>query len=565
MMSDLPDVQERAHHGRNEEAQAAALNEASATLAGRGHEGRRDRGRNGVPPGGPPIASASLGDPDPESMLAAIERRIGTANYARYFREQTRVSLNGSRLEVVVPTGFIAELIRKKFGDAIARTAAEHKGAAASPSVHYRIDPSAFSSASAVEAANRADAAHAAMPAARGNGLSAKTRSRFVAGRVDAGLPVRHRLDDFIVGQANLLAHAAALRLVDDPSPRPASPLFIHGACGMGKTHLLQGLASAYREKHPEAMVVYTTAEEFTNECTSAMRGLKDALSMEAFRKKYRRVDLLCVDDVHFFSSKQKTQSELLHTFDELDLSGSRLALASDEHPRQVRDLSRALVSRFMSGLVVRLDAPDAALRERILIRAAEKRGLRLDPVAAKFVAQRGAERGTAASVRDLEGDLARIEAHARLEPGLAGEGGTIGLNIVRRALGADPSSGQPVVRRPVRGEEIVAGVCAMFRVDLAELMGRGRHPRVVLARSAAAWLARSMTTMSFPEIARVMGRPNHSTVVTACQRIGKQIEADEPMDLGRDRTIPELEKLSVREAVEQLRQEILRGVRPGA
>jgi chromosomal replication initiator protein len=269
------------------------------------------------------------------------------------------------------------------------------------------------------------------------------------------------------------------------------------------------------------------------------------------------------VDDVHFFSSKQKTQSELLHTFNELDLSGSRLALVSDEHPRQVRDLSRALVSRFMSGLVVRLDAPEPELRERILQRAAERRGLRIDPAAVRFVAQRGTSGPSPASIRDLEGDLARIEAHARLEPTLVGDDGVIGLNLVRRAFGSESGTGVSglVVRRPVRGEEIVAGVCATFRVDTSELMGRGRHPRVVLARSAAAWLARSMTTMSFPEIARVLGRPNHSTVVTACQRIGKQIEADEPMDLGHDRPIPELSGLSIREAVERLRQDILRGI----
>jgi chromosomal replication initiator protein len=273
---------------------------------------------------------------------------------------------------------------------------------------------------------------------------------------------------------------------------------------------------------------------------------------IERFRRAHRRVDLLLIDDVHFLASKAGTQQELLHTFDALGMIGARIVLASDEHPRHVKCFSDALVSRFMSGLVAGIDPPDRRLCEQIVRRLAARRGLELDDAAVQAIVARaaslpGAGAPAAMSVRDLEGLLTGVEALARLDHhGSAGGGAApiIGAATVRRALSlgqrAAPLAGPAHVAqngspgasvnqrplRPVRLETIISETCTALRVRHEDLVGRGRHPRVVLARSMIAVLARRLTTLSFPEIARGMGRPNHSTIVTACQRVQANIAA---------------------------------------
>jgi chromosomal replication initiator protein len=445
------------------------------------------------------------------------------------------------RLDVVVPTGFVADLIGRKFRDSILRAAREELDG--SPvELTFSVDRSAFPGATTSDAAPRPESAPKA----------AAERS---------AAPVRYRLEDFIVGESNRLAYTAAERLAEPDCPASFSPLFIHGACGLGKTHLLQGVATRFRQKNPGAQVVYSSAEAFTNEYVAAVRSGR----LDAFRRTYRAVALLCIDDVQFLSNKHSTQNELLHTFDAIGLEGARVVLASDEHPRRVRALSAALVSRFMAGMVVRLDPPEPALRERIVQRLAERRGLKLEPAAAALVAARcGGSQGLGGSVRDIEGVITRIDAMRRLLPELA-QGERAGLVLVRKALGLDgggaPAPGRSL--RPIRAEQIVEEVCRTLRVEQVELLGRGRHKRVVLARTLSAHLCRQLTTMSYPEIARALGRPNHSTVVTACKRIAEQIQRDEGLKLGPD-GCPDLAGLTVRTLTDQVRDDVLRAA-PGA
>ncbi len=485
-----------------------------------------------------------------ERIISRIEQEVGAERYARYFQHQTRVGVENGRLDITVPTGFMADLIGRRFGDSLRKVASAELGPGADGStgtVKFRVDRGAFVQTSP-------------MPQLSGaHELRAVRTSRQSA----APGALRYRLEDFVVGESNRLAYSAAERLADPAGPRSFSPLFIHGTCGLGKTHLLQGIAARWRERDSRAVVRYTTAEQFTNEYVTAVRGGK----LDAFRKSYRGVDVLCIDDVHFLANKTSTQGELLHTFDAIDLDGARVALASDEHPRQIARLSAALVSRFMSGMVVRLDPPEPALRERIIAKLAERRGMRLDKTAVTCLAgELGGPPG--ATVRDLEGALTRVEALCRLLPETAG-GSIIGIAQVRRALGlaeAGVAAGGRGPRRPVRIDTIRDEVCRLLRVDVTELMGRGRHARVVLARSVISHLTRALTTMSYPEIARAMGRPNHSTIVTACKRIQGQIERGENPDFGSGAGLggasdvaPELQGLSLAALCDVLRAAVLR------
>ncbi len=499
----------------------------------------------GRKPGGTEGRSAAQAGPTDREKVQRILRRlaedIGHERYSRYFENQTRLGVQDGRLDVTVPTGFVADLLGRRFGDSLRRVASAELGAGADGGavpIKFRVDRGAF-----VQPSSADDLTHAPRPAGGGFGTNGTGGNGVHAGdaRGRPGRPspqpgpLRYRLDEFVIGESNRLAYSAAERLAESAAPRDFSPLFIHGSCGMGKTHLLQGIAGRWKERDPRAVVRYTTAEAFTNEYVTAVR----AGRLEPFRKSYRGVHVLCIDDVHFLANKVSTQGELLHTFDAIDLDGARVALASDEHPRQIARLSAALVSRFMSGMVVRLDPPEPALRERIIARLAERRGLRLDPaavacLAGEFGAGRAGIGGGAAgvSVRDLEGAVTRVEALSRLLPG--GSPAPIGVAHVRRALGlADAAGTTNGPRRPVRIDTIRDEVCRALHVDSVELMGRGRHARVVLARSVIAHLSRALTTMSYPEIARAMGRPNHSTIVTACKRIQGQMERGDLPDFG--------------------------------
>jgi len=524
-------------HGRDGAGQSTAgSNEARG--GGAGDRGRNDDRKNdGAGAGG--AVSGGVG----VRILERVSREVGAEGYRRYFEHQTRVSVDGSRVQVTVPTGFVADLLGRKYGESLRRAAGEELGAER-VEVTFRIDRGAFVDG---HAPGRVETPKPARPSSNGSA------------KVD---PSRYRLEDFEVGEANRLAHAAAVSLAGRTCPRSSSPLFLHGPCGVGKTHLLQAVAGAVRELSIGA-VVYTSAEAFTNEYIMAVQ----ANRLPAFRGRYRGVALLCIDDVQFLKNKTGTQRELLHTFDAIDLSGARVMLASDEHPRRVQSLSEALVSRFMAGMVVRIDPPEPALRARIVARLAAKRGLVIDAAGAALISsQCGGNGGSVHSVRDIEGVLSRIVAMRSLPGHSASEGGSsVGLVMIRRALGIGESEGSAANRpvRPVRMTLIIEEVCRVLRVEASELFGKGRHKRVVLARSVCAVLGRSLTTMSYPEIARALGRPNHSTVVTAVQRLEGQVARGETVApyLGGDLDVltAELGGLSVEGLIQQIRHDILR------
>jgi chromosomal replication initiator protein len=297
----------------------------------------------------------------------------------------------------------------------------------------------------------------------------------------------------------------------------------------------LQGVVSRFLERNPGANVRYITAEAFTNDYISAVKNNR----IDQFRKMYRRVDLLCIDDVHFLSNKEGTQNELLHTFDAIGMEGSRLVLASDEHPREIQKLSDRLRSRFMSGVVVRIEPPDGELRERLVRHLARRRSMVLEDAAVQLIAERSARSmgtlgGFGGSVREIDGLLIQVDAVHRLIPEVS-SGGGIGAIVVRKALGLNENDKQPAggnrLRRPIPIQTVTGEVCRGMSVDITELMGTGRHKRVVLARAICVQLARKLTTLSYPEIARGMGRPNHSTVITAHKRLADQLEGRLPLD----------------------------------
>lgn len=443
-------------------------------------------------------------------ILEQVSREVGPERFRRYFDRQTRVELHDGTLDVTVASGFLADYLGRRFGDSLRRAA--HAAAHRDVELRFRVDHDAFAPARPAPASvNTPPAVHAAPPAPE---APRRRPARHAA--------PQHDLTDFLVGDSNKLACSAVRRLIDAADSSLAH-VFIHGPCGIGKTHLLAGALHAFRAAKPGAVVRYVTAEVFTGEYVHAVR--HDGIA--AFRRQYRDADLLCIDDVHLLAGKESTQRELLHTFDAVALAGARVLLASDCHPRDIRALSQHLASRFVAGAVVAVQLPDAALIRRLIQHFAGRRGLMLDEAALLSLTEHAASRQFA--VREIEGLLMQIDATWRVMPELAPLG-TIGLTLIRKALGLSETPRSTLgarPRRPIAATAIMTEVCRALSVDHHELTGKGRHKRVVLARELIVCLCRKLTTLSFPEIAHAMGRPNHSTVLTAHKRFQTSLTAN--------------------------------------
>jgi len=338
--------------------------------------------------------------------------------------------------------------------------------------------------------------------------------------------------DDFIVGACNRLAWSAAKQLVQEAG-KSISPLFIHGVCGVGKTHLLQAICKE-AAKTAKGRVRFVTAEQFTNEFIASSR----TGDFARFRSRYRNLDLLAIDDIHFVASKTKTQDELLHTLDAAGLRGARLALASDEDPRHIRRLNRALANRFVAGMVVEIDRPDRETRLAIIERLLTARGISMTPAAIDRLSSQAV-----GSVREIEGAVTRVTAAVQFLSNH--HKNVVGIDDVERVLRATPPTSHPI-----RMQDVIDISCTRFGVVTEELLGNSRSTRVVLARSVSAYLGRKLTTMSFPELAVALGRKNHSTVHAAVRRIEKRLEHDSKTD-GSVR-IGE-EEIAVKELLDQL------------
>ncbi len=463
-----------------------------------------------------------------EASLSDIRTRVadrllatvGERKYNRWFADAC-IDCDEDRVAVAVPNRFAADWIAAHFKPEI-RTAAENVFGRPIE-LNIEVRPTA---AAATETRRGGDSPdHQADPAptvgpvpASKPGPARRSGQGVAATAVSA---LRYRLDDYLVGATNRLAYSAVQRLVDGEGDE-LNPLFVHGGCGVGKTHLLQGLCRRFAETHPGRRWRYTTAEQFTNQYIQAVK----SNGLPALRNKLRGLDLLVVDDVHFLSNKTATQAEFLHTFDAIDLNGAKVVMASDCHPKQIQQFSEALVSRFVSGMVVGIDLPDPPLRERLVKAMAGRRGLRLVDAVVPVLADH-----CRSSVREIEGTLNTLAALTKMEYGGVGSE-PVGQALVSRLLGlAAPS--RPT--RPVRFQTILQTVCEALGVEPADVRGKSRHRRIVLARSLAAYLARQLTTMSFPELARALGKGNHSTIITASRRIENQIAARQALNLSGD------------------------------
>jgi len=439
-----------------------------------------------------------------EEFVARLQTAVGAERWHVWFEGSTDFHVADECLTVGVANLFLSDYLKTRFADRLAQAALEAFGR--QMPIRFLVQPDLFQKRraenirgeiEAMEKLGQIDPKPASPPAP----APARAQGCYPAAvRTPASAPMRplFTLDSFVVGACNSMAYAAAQSAAANPG-KDFHPLFIHGACGLGKTHLLQGVLHALRQRS-DLRVVCLSAEQFTNRYLSGMR----TGGLDAFRHHYRNLDVLAIDDVHFLANKSATQEEFLHTFNEFEGGKRLIILASDSHPREIEAVQDHLISRWMSGLVVRLSPPDEATRRRILHVKARLMGRELPDEVAALMAAR-----IQGSVRELEGALARVIAYSSLmkQP--------ITADLARMTL----ADFVPTTPPQATIEAIEEAVSSFFGVTAADIHSRRKSHPVSLARQVTMVLARDMTKMSFAEIARSLGGKNHTTVLAACRK----------------------------------------------
>ncbi len=316
-----------------------------------------------------------------------------------------------------------------------------------------------------------------------------------------------YTFDNFVVGPCNRIGHAAALAVVENPG-HAYNPLFLHGSVGLGKTHLMQSICHAMLQRQENAQILYLSCESFVNQFISAIQ----KGDIETFRYKYRHVDMILIDDIHFLANKERTQDEFFHTFNVLYNAHKQIILSSDAAPKEIPSLEDRLVSRFKWGLVTQMQAPDFETRVAILQRKAKLRNRVLPDKEAQFIASK-----IDTNMRELEGAVVKVLGYASLA------NRDVDIPLIQEAL----SDTLETQQKKITLEHVKDAVVESFGVKLSELQSKRRHKSISHPRQIAMFLARELTDYSLEEVGGYFGGRDHTTVMYAADKIRQNSKID--------------------------------------
>lgn len=412
------------------------------------------------------------------------------------------VSVDDGVLTIECPTALFQHTIRDRYADPLAVVASEVLGVPVTE-VRCRVSGASLREHEArVQGEREAERSH--------ERTIERQPSR--GGRWGHGFKL---LTDFVVGHTNRLAYDAVMRILEDPA-NPVNPLFIHGASGLGKTHLEQGLALAFHERYPKSKVQYIRCEQFTNDYIAACE--QGSAGIQAFRVKMRHPDLLLIDDIHFLSRGQmiKTKEELFSTFNQLNEQGKKVVITSDAPPADIKYLEERFIQRFSGGLVVALEKPDPKLRREVVSAKAKSQNITLADEVMAYVVDHITD-----NIREIEGAVNKLVAYSQSFQR------RIDLALARQALGdiIDRSSGEP------RAKMIMREVADYFELTVDDLVGRNRSGARATARHVAMYVLKSASADTYAAIGQAFGVKSHSSVAYACEQVAKYRAQDTALD----------------------------------
>ncbi|HEY8426451.1 MAG TPA: chromosomal replication initiator protein DnaA [Limnochordales bacterium] len=430
----------------------------------------------------------SLSDLWLTTVSIVVEREGVSPGFDAWLKGARPLAMDGPRLLVEVPDPFTRDWVRSRYGSALDATLSSLTGRPCSVEL---VTPG--------EAPSGTPAASAPVeqsPASR-DGLRPADEEPMPTA---SGLNPRYTFDTFVVGNSNRFAYSACLGVVANPGG-PYNPLFLYGGVGLGKTHLMQAVAHELARTRPRMKVLYITTEAFTNDLVDSLQ----RRSMPEFRNRYRSLDVLLLDDVHFAAGKESTQEEFFHTFNTLYEAGRQIVLSSDRPPSEIPKLEERLRSRFAWGLLADIQPPDFETRLAILRKRCETDGLEMPDDVLRYIAE-----VIRSNIRVLEGALRKVATASRL----AGTAPTVDLAIEALRDLAEPQ------HRAITIDRIQSVVAEHFGLTTTQLKGKSRARELALARQIAMFLCRELTQASLPHIGEQFGGRDHSTVLHAVEKV---------------------------------------------
>ena len=430
-----------------------------------------------------------------QSVLGEIELSISRASFVTWFKNTHLIRNKNGVIIIGVPNVFIKQQLERKFNAMILETL--QKNGVENVEVEYKIQVLDQEKTNQKEELIILSDQTNERPRNKVSSLSHQYRQ---------GLNEKYTFENFIVGAGNELAYAACQAIVANPGSK-YNPLFLYGGVGIGKTHLIQAVGNEILNNNPDARIVYASTEQFVQEFVDALRFKKNT----DFAGFYRGADVLIVDDVQFLAGKEKIQEEFFHTFNALHQANKQIIISSDKPPREIPTLEERLRSRFVWGMSIDMQNPDFETRCAIIQTKAESHGLELTSDVTEYLANY-----VQTNIRELEGALNQLLAFCEmreLEPT---------LDVTVSLLGSGKSRPKHISPR-----QIIEKTAKYFQVPMEDIMGPKRDKDIVVPRQIAMYILRSELHLSFPKIARELGRKDHTTAIHSIDKIEKESVID--------------------------------------
>ncbi len=425
-----------------------------------------------------------------QSVLVDIELSISRANFTTWFKDTRIVREDGGIIVLSVPNAFVKEWLLTKYHSVILKSLRNLEGSI--HTVEYVI--------------NKDSLRRKEERVEKEKGSTRELPLMEIEINREDNLNPRYTFDTFVVGPFNELAHAAAQAVIKKPGIM-YNPLFLYGSTGHGKTHLIQAVGNYIKETQPNKRVYYMTSEQFGQDCMNALQNQK----MNVFKEKYRKYDVLIVDDIQFFSDKQKFQEELFHLFNNLHDNNKQIIFSSDRHPHFITGLEDRLKSRLSAGMTVDIPPPDKESRMAIIVKKASQQGLTLSEEVVSYLAHM-----INSNIRELEGVINTILCHMELK------GGETTIADVKNYI---KNSIKP--KKMMAVKDVVKIIADFYNIKEESIYEKTRHKEVIKPRQVIMYILREDLNISYPAIGQKLGGRDHTTVIHSCDKVKRNVKED--------------------------------------